>query len=146
MKRGLNPYVLVILALLVTAAPVSAISQSAAPTGPGDCPPDTITNTLYQTGFESGQGGWTSGGTRDSWTIAGGSPHGGSSYYHAGDPTQISDQRLVSPPVTLPSGQNPITFQFWHVPALESAGPDACYDGGILELSLIHISEPTRPY
>ena len=135
MKRGLNPYVLVILALLVTAAPVSAISQSAAPTGPGDCPPDTVTNTLYQTGFEPGEGGWTSGGTLDSWAIAGNNAHGGSFHYHADDLSQVSDQRLVSPPVTLPSGQNPITFQFWHVPALEAYGPNACFDGGILEVS-----------
>ena len=136
MKRALLSSIFAALVVLITTASVSAVSQSAAPTAPGDCPPDTITNILYQTGFESGADGWTSGGLRDSWAIAGSNAHGGSLHYHANDPTQISDQRLVSPPITLPSGQNPVTFQFWHVPALEANGPGACFDGGILEVSV----------
>ncbi len=38
-------------------------------------------------------------------------------------------------PVTVPTGQNPVTLKFWHVPNLENSGTTACYDGGILEVS-----------
>ena len=51
------------------------------------------------------------------------------------DPATVTDQRLVSPAVALPTGQNPVVLKFWHVPNLEPSGTTACYDGGILEVS-----------
>ena len=51
------------------------------------------------------------------------------------DPATVSDQRLVSPGVALPTGQNPVVLKFWHVPNLEPSGTTACFDGGILEVS-----------
>ena len=47
----------------------------------------------------------------------------------------VSDQRLVSPAVVLPTGQNPVVLKFWHLPNMENSGTTACYDGGILEVS-----------
>ena len=42
---------------------------------------------------------------------------------------------MISPLVTLPTGQNPVVLKFWHLPNLENSGTTACYDGGILEVS-----------
>ena len=113
-------------------SPVFTFSTVAAP---GDCGPGTTANTLYQYGFEAGASGWTSGGTGDTWALSTANPHTGASHYHANDPAAVSDQRLVSPAVALPSGQNPVVLKFWHVPNLEASGAAACFDGGILEVS-----------
>ncbi len=102
---------------------------------PGDCSPGTTPNILYTTGFESGAGGWTSSGTGNTWAIAATNPHSGASHFHANDPATVSDQRLVSPAIVLPTGENPVVLKFWHVPNLEPSGATACFDGGILEVS-----------
>jgi endonuclease YncB( thermonuclease family) len=102
---------------------------------PGDCASGTTASELYQYGFESGAGTWTHNGTGDSWAISTTNPHGGTSLFHANDPAIVSDQRLISPPIALPTGQNPIVLKFWHVPVLEASGATACYDGGVLEVS-----------
>ncbi len=102
---------------------------------PGDCGPGTTANIVYQYGFEAGDSGWTHSGTGDSWAILATNPHSGASQYHAGDPAVVSDQRLLSPAVVLPTGQNPVVLKFWHLPNLENNGTTACWDGGILEVS-----------
>ena len=103
--------------------------------GPGDCAPGSTPNILYETGFESGAGGWTSSGTGNTWAIAASNPHSGTSHFHANDPSTVSDQRLVSPAVAIPTGQNPVVLKFWHTPNLENSGATACFDGGSLEVS-----------
>jgi hypothetical protein len=102
---------------------------------PGDCGPGTVARTLFTDGFETGLGSWTHSGTGDTWALATSNPHSGAQHVHANDPASISDQRLVSPGVALPTGQNPLVLKFWHLPNLESSGTTACYDGGILEVS-----------
>ena len=102
---------------------------------PGDCGPGTVPNILFTDGFEAGIGGWTSSGTGNTWAIATTNPHSGAQHVHANNPSVVSDQRLVSPAVALPSGQNPVVLKFWHVPNMEPSGTTACYDGGILEVS-----------
>ena len=102
---------------------------------PGDCAPGTTASIAYQYGFEAGAGGWASSGTGNTWAIAATNPHSGTSQYHATDPATVSDQRLVSPAVVLPTGENPVVLRFWHVPNLEASGTTACFDGGILEVS-----------
>lgn len=113
----------------------STIASFTTVAGPGDCGPGTAPNVLYNNGFESGDGGWTSSGTNNSWALAQTNPYSGAWHFHANNPGAVSDQRLVSPPVVLPSGQNPLVLKFWHVPNMESSGSAACYDGGILEVS-----------
>ena len=103
--------------------------------GPGDCSPGSTPYIVYQTGFESGAGGWTSSGTGNTWAIATSNPNSGAQHFHASDPASVSDQRLVSPVITLPSGQDPVVLKFWHEPNTEPSGSTACYDGGILEVS-----------
>jgi hypothetical protein len=71
----------------------------------------------------------------NTWAIAASNPHSGVQHMHANDPTTVSDQRLVSPAVVIPTGQNPVTLKFWHKPDLETSGATACWDAGILEVS-----------
>ncbi len=103
---------------------------------PGDCGPGTTPNILYQYGFEAGASGWThsaAAGT-DTWAIITANPHSGASHFRGLDSASVSDQRLVSPAVALPVGQNPVVLKFWHLPSLEDSST-GCYDGGILEIS-----------
>ena len=88
---------------------------------PGDCGPGTTANILFTDGFEAGIGGWTSSGTGNTWAISTNAPyvHSGAQAMHATDPAVVSDQRLVSPPVALPSGQNPVVLKFWNFQTLE---------------------------
>lgn len=101
---------------------------------PGDCGPGTAPNVIYEYGFESGDGGWTTSGTGNTWALSTANPHSGQSHFHGNGVATISDQRLASPAVVLPTGENPVTLEFWHAPYLE-VNPPGCYDGGILEIS-----------
>ncbi len=104
---------------------------------PGDCGPGTTPNVLYTDGFEAGIGGWTTpaGVGTNTWAIATANPHSGAQHMRGLDPASVTDQRLVSPAVVLPTGENPVVLKFWHAPNLENSGTTACYDGGILEVS-----------
>jgi hypothetical protein len=102
---------------------------------PGDCATGTTPHVLYDYGFESGLSGWTHSGTGDTWAVVASNPHSGTSSAFASDPGSVTDQRLVSPEVALPTGEDPVVIKFWHVPDLEPSGSTACYDGGILEVS-----------
>ncbi|MFZ2234871.1 MAG: hypothetical protein WBP11_09620, partial [Dokdonella sp.] len=81
---------------------------------PGDCSIGTSPTNSYSYGFESGANGWTSSGTGNTWALSGTQPHSGTMSFFAADPATVSDQRLVSPPIVLPTGQLPLTLQFWH--------------------------------
>ena len=113
----------------------SAVWSFTTVAAPGDCGPGTTANVLFTDGFEAGFGTWTHGGTGDTWAIATTNPHSGAQHAHANDPAAVSDQRLASPAIALPSGQNPVVIKFWHVPNMENITAGGCYDGGILEVS-----------
>ncbi|MEO8459849.1 MAG: hypothetical protein ABI451_04915 [Dokdonella sp.] len=104
---------------------------------PGDCSTGTSATNVYSYGFESGANGWTlgSGSTGNTWALSAAQPHSGTQSFFAADPAAVSDQRLVSPPIVLPSGQLPLTLQFWHRRFMEISGTTQCWDGGILEVS-----------
>jgi hypothetical protein len=122
---------------------------------PGDCPVGATSNVLLSQNFEAGAGGWTHSAATgtDTWAIWSTNVHGGSAAFHANDPTTRSDQRLVSPAVTLPTGQAPLTLRFWNRQVMESR-TDGCNDGGILEVTTdggatwaqITTGLPTDPY
>jgi hypothetical protein len=116
------------------AGPTSVVWSFTTEVLPGDCGPGTAPVTLYATDFESGDAGWTHSGTGDTWALSTANPNSGSMAYHADDVSSISDQRLVSPAVVLPTGQDPLSLQFWNYQALEDGG-SGCFDGGILEVS-----------
>ena len=102
---------------------------------PGDCNFGTVPLVTLSESFESGAPGWTHSGLGDSWSLEPvASPHSGSFVFHADDVAGISDQRLVSPPVTLPADGLPITMQHWSYQDIQSSGA-GCYDGGVVEIS-----------
>jgi bacillopeptidase F (M6 metalloprotease family) len=41
----------------------------------------------------------------------------------------------VSPSIALPTGEAPLTLQYWNRRGMEANGATGCYDGGILEAS-----------
>jgi hypothetical protein len=104
---------------------------------PGDCTVGTTPQTVYSYDFESGLNGWTlgAGSIGNTWADNLASFHGGAHSWKATDSAVISDQRFVSPSIVLPSGQLPLTLQFWHKRDLEPNTATSCYDGGILEAS-----------
>lgn len=103
---------------------------------PGDCSAGSTPQNIYDYGFEAGLSGWTlgSGSIGNTWADNA-TAHGGAHSWKANDPASISDQRFVSPSVALPTGQDPLTLQFWNKHDMEDASATACYDGGILEIS-----------
>jgi hypothetical protein len=104
---------------------------------PGDCTTGTTPNILYSYGFESGASAWTTpaGVGINTWAISTANPHAGVNQYRGAGTGSVTDQRLVSPAVALPAGENPVVLKFWHTPNLEPNGATACYDGGVLEVS-----------
>jgi len=101
---------------------------------PGDCPMGTSPFTVFFNDFESGDTGWTSSGTGNTWALSTARPHSGLNAEHAVDPATTSDQRLVSPPITLPPGQLPLNLIYYNHQTMEPR-TGGCYDGGILEIS-----------
>jgi lysyl endopeptidase len=103
-----------------------------------DCPADTASEIVYLEQFEAGAGGWTSGGTGaigDTWGLSTARSSSGASSYHALNPPQVSDQRLVSPPIALPSDSISLTLQFQNYQEIERRAQGGCYDAGLLEVS-----------
>jgi hypothetical protein len=105
---------------------------------PGDCATGTSPVGHYFEDFESGAIGWTHSAASgsDTWVLNGGisGTHSGSFVYHVDDVGSISDQRLMSPAITLPSSGSNLTLQFWNYQHLEDNGAQ-CWDAGILEIS-----------
>ena len=105
---------------------------------PGDCPTGLLAEGLWLDDLEGVSpppgGPWTHGGTGSTWTLSGTNTHSGAQAYHAEDVAVISDQRLVSPPIVLPSDRSPLTLQFWNDQIIESS-TGGCFDGAVLEIS-----------
>jgi hypothetical protein len=104
---------------------------------PGSCNPGSTPIIAYTTDFESGTTGWSHSGTGDTWALSGVNTTSGVNAFHAVDPATLSDQRLVSPAVVLPSvAQSPITLRFQNRQYFETPNTDGrCWDAGILEVS-----------
>jgi subtilisin-like proprotein convertase family protein len=102
---------------------------------PGDCGIGEQAIALFTDNFETGAPGWSHSGTGDTWALSGAQVHEGSFSYHANDPTTVSDQRLVSPSVSLLLAQQNTTLQYWNRQTMEHRSAGGCYDGGILEVS-----------
>lgn len=102
---------------------------------PGECSTGTLASTLYATDFESGASGWTHSGDHDTWALSSARSHGGVQSFLAQDVAYDSDQRLVSPGISLPTDELPLSLEFWSHQTIEDriAG---CYDGALLEISV----------
>jgi choice-of-anchor B domain-containing protein len=104
------------------------------------CPLGTSAQTAFSESFENGAPGWAHSGTGDTWAASGARTHDGALSFKAVDSATVSDQRLVSPAITVPAGQSPVTLQFWNWQGIEAEVPSAaltvgCRDGGMLEVS-----------
>lgn len=104
---------------------------------PGDCPAGQVEVVAHEFDFESGEQGWTHSAAAglDTWTLSGGNPFSGAQHWHGDDVDSVSDQRLTSPVLAIPSGLSNLTFRFFSYQDLEANPPSNCWDGGILEVS-----------
>jgi len=102
---------------------------------PGDCGTGTVPEIAFTDDFELGAGLWTHSGSGDTWALWGTQVHSGSAAFHANGTASVTDQRLVSPSIVLPATAPGLTMMFWNRQQIEAAGPGACYDGAIVEVS-----------
>lgn len=100
---------------------------------PGDCSIGSTQQVLWSDDLEGDVSGWTHSGTQDSWVI-GATAHSPTKAWQANNFGTVSDQRLVSPAVTLPSALTGLTMSFWNQQSIESR-TGGCFDGAILEVS-----------
>ena len=90
---------------------------------------------LFDDDLEGDTSGWTSSGTGDTWGPSGARTHSGANAFNAEDVAAVSDQYLVSPAVSLPTGSAPLTLQFWNHQTIEDSG-SGCFDGAVVEISI----------
>jgi len=107
---------------------------------PGDCVAGTSPVIVQSYDFESGAQGWISGSNQgtDTWTLSTANPTPGSStqHWHVDDQSSTSDTFLTSPTISLPVDKSPLSFQFNNYQEMEDNNGTACWDGGILEISV----------
>jgi subtilisin family serine protease len=101
---------------------------------PGDCGYGSTPVYHFEEDFEDPVSGWASGGSGDTWELSVQSSHSPVQSYFAADISSVSDQRLVSPEIHLPAGENPLSLQFWNRQGMEDCS-SGCFDGAILEIT-----------
>jgi hypothetical protein len=104
---------------------------------PGECSAPEFENVLYFYDFESGEQGWTHNAAvgTDTWLRSGANPLSGGFAWHGDDSSTTSDQRLVSPVLSIPSNLETLTLRFFDFQSFETNAP-GCWDAGILEVSI----------
>lgn len=104
----------------------------------GACGEGTYALTVYESDLEDGAPGWTHSGTQDTWMLTDARTTSGSNAWYAEDTPTLSDQRLASPPIDIPSlaeGSDP-KLLFQNYQAFEQPNTDGrCWDAGVLEVS-----------
>lgn len=113
---------------------VSTIFAFTTEPAPGECGVGTTTTILFEDDIENGDNGWTHEGTQDTWQRSGLETTSGSFAWFAEDLDSVSDQRLVSPAVTLPIGELPMILKYQNSQTIEDR-TTTCWDAGILEIS-----------
>ncbi len=105
---------------------------------PGECDEEATATTLFFDNVDGGAGGWTTTGSMgaSTWTRSTARPFSGSHAWYAQNIPTVSDQRLISPAIALPANENPLTLSFENWRQIEQNGASACYDAGILEVSV----------
>ncbi|HET9032160.1 MAG TPA: hypothetical protein VFN25_04555 [Dokdonella sp.] len=116
----------------------SAVFSFTTLAAPGDCSAGSVTNVLMSDDMESGAPGWThsaAAGT-DTWALSTNRATSPTHSWFVDDPGSITDRRLDSPSVALPTTLNGLNLQFQHWRDLENSGSSACFDAGLLEISI----------
>ncbi|MEO8671282.1 MAG: S8 family serine peptidase [Tahibacter sp.] len=119
------------------ADPAPVAFQFSTVAAPGDCSLGTTAHTVLTDDVENGANGWTAaaGSGATTWAISTTRPFGGTGHaWLAQDIATVSDQRLTSVDIALPTGQNPLSLQFQSDQTMEPA-TNGCWDGGFLEIS-----------
>ncbi len=101
----------------------------------GECSGDLDQTAVFFDDMESGELDWITRGTASTWTLSSLRTQSGSYAWHAEDPDGFSDQYLITEPIFLPTGEEPLTLEFWDWQEIESNGED-CYDGAVVEISV----------
>lgn len=118
------------------AGTTSAVRQFRTQAAAGDCDVAQTVNPVFLDNVENGSNGFTVSGSGTSlWSISSARPFSGANAWLAVDHITTSDQRLVSPPITVPSGELPTTLQFFSDESMEARNASACWDGGLVEYS-----------
>lgn len=118
---------------------VSAVRTFTTVPAPGDCPVGSTPTTVLSQDFEGAATGWVqeAGGTgANTWAITTNFPFAGTRALQGLTPGAASDQRFLSPSVTLPTVGNGLFLSFQSRQHMESNGATACYDGGFIEVSV----------
>ena len=103
---------------------------------PGDCQPGAAAVVEFEDDLEGGATGWTSSGAGDTWGLSSARTSSGANAFFAVDPVTQSDQRLISPAISVPSSGSDPTLQFQTYQAFETPNGDGrCWDAGVLEVS-----------
>src|SRR5690606_17259744 len=106
---------------------------------PGSCDESVSALTVFEEDFTAGIGQFTTtGSTGGNWAVSvlRESPASGGNAMLAVDLETASDQRLISPAIELPTGQDPLTLQFWNDQTLEDRSANQCWDAGLLDVSI----------
>lgn len=102
----------------------------------GECSSFTNPNIIFFDDIENGDNGWTHEGTNDTWQQSSLETTSGNFAWFAEDIPIVSDQRLISPTIALPSDELPIELIYLNSQTIEDDFPnDACWDAGIIEIS-----------
>ncbi len=108
--------------------------------GPADCPdPATAPEIVFNEPFSTSLGGFVTDGSTgiSTWrrSTARPGPGSGGGAALAIDLDMVTDQRLTSPTILLPGDASPLTLQFHNYQVIEDDSGNACYDGGVVEIS-----------
>lgn len=119
------------------AAPFSVVASFQTAPEPGSCLPGDETLVHFSDDFDGPDPGWvveTAAGSAQ-WTLSTTNPRSAPHSRFAPAPATVTDQRLTSPTIDLPASGAPVLV-FHHWRNLEENGAAACYDGGVLEVSV----------
>lgn len=117
----------------------SRVQRFRTTSAPGACGPASTPADFFTEDFTGGAGGFTAGGTgAQTWALSTvrPSPLSGGNAFLATNIATVSDQQLTSPSIALPTGESPLTLKFQNFRNIENNGTAACYDGGLLEISV----------
>lgn len=122
----------------------------------GECPAFANPGIVFFDDMENGDNGWTHEGINDTWQQSSTETTSGSFAWFAEDIPIVSDQRLISPAITLPANELPLELIYLNSQTIEDDFPNgACWDAGIIEISTddgmswVQLVEPrlvTDPY
>lgn len=103
----------------------------------GDCDETQVAASVFSDDVEGSTTGWTTTGSTgtSTWAVSTARPASPTKSWLAVDLASTSDQRLISPAVALPTGQNPLSLSFQNDVNMEERSSGGCWDGGLLEVS-----------